>query len=125
MYFLYSAGAGSIAQHSVRSKHSAISKHQDQGSEKSTMLGSDVIDPVLVISYFWFRVTWEQANETWVHMVQDEKAGVSGNDEMRQRINNLQERRKCDKINLILYAAARGDLVALKDVMEVKAFVFS
>jgi hypothetical protein len=53
-------------------------------------------------------------------MVQDAKSGVLGNDEMRQRINDLQERRKCDKINFILYAAARGDLIALKDAIEVK-----
>jgi hypothetical protein len=55
-------------------------------------------------------------------MVQDAKSAVLGSDEMGQRINDLQERRKCDKINLILYAAARGDLVSLKDAMEVNIY---
>jgi hypothetical protein len=52
--------------------------------------------------------------------VQDAKSGVVGSDELRQRITDVQVRRKCDKINLILYAAARGDLVTLKDAMEVR-----
>ena len=52
-------------------------------------------------------------------MMKEAKAGAFGSDELRQRIKNLKERRKCDKINLILYAAARGNLVALKDAMEV------
>jgi hypothetical protein len=62
-------GAGSIAQHSVRSKHSAISKHQEQGSEKSTMLGSDEKEPALVISCSHCRVSQQMHPESiWYRM---------------------------------------------------------
>jgi hypothetical protein len=57
-------------------------------------------------------------------MTQEPKSGLQGSDELCQRINDLQERRKCDKINMILYAAARGDLNAVKDAMEVKICLF-
>ena len=41
-----------------------------------------------------------------------------GNEDIRQRINALKERRRNDKINLLLYAAARGDISGLKVALE-------
>jgi hypothetical protein len=51
--------------------------------------------------------------------LQEDVVAKIGGDELHQRINALKERRKNDRINLILYAAARGDLAGLKDALKV------
>ncbi len=50
---------------------------------------------------------------------QDEEVQMVGGNELHQRIKSLKERRRSDQINGILYAAARGDLPALKKGFKV------
>ncbi len=51
--------------------------------------------------------------------MQGEVMAKMGGDELHQRINDLKERRRNDRINLILNAAANGDLPGLKEAMKV------
>ena len=55
--------------------------------------------------------------------MQGDVVGKTGGDELHQRINALKERRKNDKINLILYAAAKGDLSGLTDALKVRKLI--
>ncbi len=52
--------------------------------------------------------------------MQGEVMGKMVGDELHQRIKYLKERRRNDRINLILSAAANGDLVALSDALKVR-----
>ena len=45
--------------------------------------------------------------------------GRMGGDELHQRINDLKERRRNDRINLILNAAANGNLAGLSEALKV------
>lgn len=46
--------------------------------------------------------------------------GMSGGNDLDQRIKSLKEKRKNDRVNLVLYAAAKGDLQALKTALKAR-----
>ena len=48
---------------------------------------------------------------------------MDGNDEMHQRIEALKIRRQTERTKLILSAAAKGDLDAMKQALKVWSFV--
>ncbi len=49
--------------------------------------------------------------------------GKMGGDELHQRINDLKERRRNDRINVILNAAANGDLAGLSEALKVSIHI--
>jgi hypothetical protein len=52
--------------------------------------------------------------------LQDDENDATFGDEIYQRIDALKQRRRNDKINQILSAAAEGDLLAMKAALKVK-----
>jgi hypothetical protein len=51
--------------------------------------------------------------------MQGEVIAKLGGDELHQRINDLKERRRNDRINVVLNAAANGNLVGLSEALKV------
>jgi hypothetical protein len=52
-------------------------------------------------------------------LLQDDEKEILVDDEIHQRIDALKQRRRNDKINQILSAAAEGDLISLKAALKV------
>ncbi len=52
--------------------------------------------------------------------MQDDEKKIVADDEIHQRIDTLKQRRKNDKINQILSAAAEGDLVSMTAALKVQ-----
>jgi hypothetical protein len=61
-----------------------------------------------------------------MNVMQDDEKDIVVDDEIHQRINELKQRRRNDRINQILSAAAEGDLTAMKAALKVQSanFIF-
>ena len=54
-------------------------------------------------------------------LLQDDEKEATFGDEIHQRIDALKQRRRNDRINQILSAAAIGDLLAMKAALKVQS----
>ncbi len=58
-----------------------------------------------------------------MNVMQDDEKDIVVDDEIHQRINELKQRRRNDRINQILSAAAEGDLKAMQAALKVQSAI--